>query len=270
MNVNFATEPGSPDTPNEDWVGATANAVVVLDGISTPAGFETGCIHGTVWFVHQLGAWLLGLASTEPDVPLRDHLAASIKNVAATHAATCDTNHLGTPGATVAMLRERGDQVDWLVLSDSYVVLDTIHGIQVHTDDSLDRFAAAERAAVRAEIIGTPEHDTARAALVKAQRLVRNTEGGYWVAAADPRAAQHALTQSISRAGVRQAALLTDGAVMWGEAENDWASWLSALTAAGPGLLIHSVRSDEAADARGWIRGRFKASDDATVAACTF
>ena len=99
MRVSFATAAGSPHKPNEDWVGATANTVVVLDGITTPDGHHTGCQHGTVWFVHQLGAWLLGLASTEPDVSLRDHLAASIRNVADTHADTCDTAHPNTPGA---------------------------------------------------------------------------------------------------------------------------------------------------------------------------
>ena len=78
MNISLATAPGSPDHPNEDWIGATADTVVVLDGLSAPAGFDSGCLHGTVWYVRRLGGRLLQLASDDPDTGLREHLRAAI------------------------------------------------------------------------------------------------------------------------------------------------------------------------------------------------
>jgi hypothetical protein len=39
----------SPDTTrNDDFIAATASAVVVIDGASVPAGLGTGCGHGRV------------------------------------------------------------------------------------------------------------------------------------------------------------------------------------------------------------------------------
>lgn len=99
----MAKAPGSADRPNEDWVGATADAVVVLDGLSAPEGFDSGCLHGTVWYVRQLGNQLVHLASVDHDEPLAEHLRAAITAVADLHADTCDLDHPGTPAATVAV-----------------------------------------------------------------------------------------------------------------------------------------------------------------------
>lgn len=68
MNFAGASLPGKPDVPNEDWMGATQHSAVVLDGLSAPNG-DTGCGHGTPWFVRHLGGHLLG-ASTDPEGPL--------------------------------------------------------------------------------------------------------------------------------------------------------------------------------------------------------
>jgi hypothetical protein len=51
LRVCFATEPGSPAKPNEDFVQATPRVVAVLDGLGVPGGLLTGCVHGTPWYV---------------------------------------------------------------------------------------------------------------------------------------------------------------------------------------------------------------------------
>ena len=267
MDIAFATAAGSPDRPNEDWIGATTDTVVVLDGLTTPDGLETGCRHGTVWFVHQLGAWLLGLASTEHDTSLRAHLGASIANVANTHADTCDVTHPGSPGATVAMLRARGDQIEWLVLSDAFVVLDTDDGVQVHTDDRLEQVAVEERAAMHRADLGTTEHDAARRSLVVAQRQVRNTPAGYWIASSNPDAAEHALVGAVDRGQVARAAVLTDGAAALATyGLTTWHQYLTDLEELGPAGMLTRVRKAEAGDSSGQCWPRFKRSDDASVA----
>jgi hypothetical protein len=269
MRVSLASAAGSPDKPNEDWVGATTNVVVVLDGITTPDGLATGCEHGTVWFVHQLGAWLLGLASTEPDVPLRDHLAASIKNVADTHADTCDTTHTNTPGATVAMLRERGDQVEWLVLADAFVLLHTRDGLTIHHDNRLESVAIEERRVLQRAELGTPEHEAARQKLVAAQRRVRNTDGGYWIASSNPTAADHAQVGVLRAMTSFRAVLLTDGAAALATfGAITWPELFELVDADSPAALIQRTREAEASDPVGRQWSRFKRHDDATAVLC--
>lgn len=271
MDVSFATAPGSADRPNEDWVGATSDAVVVLDGLSAPEGFDNGCLHGTVWYVRRLGSQLVHLASVDPDTALAEHLRAAIAYVAELHADTCDLDHPGTPSATVAILRTHDQRVDYLVLSDALVAIETPTGIVVHTDPSVDHAAAELKAAVLRERLGTPEHAERKRAMVTGQRKLRNVSGGYWVAAGNSAAADHAVTGSLPLGDVRRAAVLSDGAAVlvdYGLAT--WPDVLDFLTDSGPTGLIERVRKAEADDPSGKQWPRFKPSDDATAAICRF
>ena len=46
MQVTLATTPADPARPNEDFVAASPDAAVLLDGAGTPMGSESGCTHG--------------------------------------------------------------------------------------------------------------------------------------------------------------------------------------------------------------------------------
>lgn len=59
MRVEWATDQGSPERLNEDFVAAAAGAVVVLDGCGLPLGTDLGCVHGTAWYARSLGTRLL-------------------------------------------------------------------------------------------------------------------------------------------------------------------------------------------------------------------
>src|SRR5262245_56498282 len=124
MQVTLASRRSPDAASNEDFVGATAHVVVVIDGASVPPGLGTGCSHGTAWFARQLGTQLLTLLSTEADRSPADSLAQAISGVAALHADTCDLDHPGSPSATVAILREHSDAVDYLVLGDTTILLE--------------------------------------------------------------------------------------------------------------------------------------------------
>lgn len=274
MRLRLATEPASPARPNEDFAGVTSNAVVVVDGAGTPAGLESGCSHGVAWYAHTLGSTLLA-AVTQNSGPLTEVLSQAIKTVASLHDFTCDLSHAGSPSATVALLRrtDDGDVVEWLVLADSVVVLDTGPARPVVIcDDRVERIGARYRAQMDDLAGGSPEHAEAFRRYVETLREHRNREGGFWVAAADPLAAEHALTGSVPAGRLRAAALLSDGASRLVDSFGlaTWRQVLDLLDGSGPEELIRRTREAERGDPGGsrWPRG--KAHDDATAVFWSF
>jgi hypothetical protein len=250
----------------EDFVVATRDVAIVLDGVSVPKGMETGCSHGTAWYVRQLGTRLLPLVSALEPQPLSNCLADAINQVAALHRDSCDLTHPGTPAATVAILRTTGF-IEWLCLSDAVIVLDTLYeGLQVIRDSRVEETAIDQATTVLAAAPGTPEHAERRREMVTQRRIERNIKGGYWVAAATPEAAGHAVTGLMRPGTVRQAAVLSDGAarlVDFGLA--DWPEVFDILAQHGPAELISRVRDAEASDLEGQRWPRSKVYDDATV-----
>lgn len=66
MLVQLATIPGRDDRPNEDFPGALPDCAVLLDGAGGPAEMPSGCVHGTDWYVRQLGVRLLAWMGGRP------------------------------------------------------------------------------------------------------------------------------------------------------------------------------------------------------------
>jgi hypothetical protein len=270
MQVTLASRRSPEAASNEDFIGATAGVVVVVDGASVPSGLATGCGHGTAWFARRLGTQLLTLLSTEADYSPADSLAQAITDVAGLHSDTCDLGHPGSPSATVAILREQPEAIDYLVLGDTTILLEEPAGIRVVTDDRLENVAAAQHGAMHQHATGTADHDRSFAELVTEQRRHRNHPDGFWVASSDPAAAQHALTDSIPRDGLRRAAVLSDGATRLVDRFGllDWPGFLEVLAEQGPDAIIQQVRGaeDSDPDGRRWPRG--KRHDDASAACC--
>lgn len=270
LRVEFATEPADPNRPNEDFIAAGPNALVLLDGCGTPAGSDSGCTHGVPWYVARLGLNLFTRASSRPDLTLTNCLAEAIEATAALHADTCDLSHPGTPSATVIAVRQNADRLDYLVLADSTLAVETPAGIEVITDDREAQVGDRYRAEMDATPAGTPAHVAAHRAYVEAMRAHRNQPGGFWVAAADKAAATEALTGTLPVAEIRAMAVLSDGGSRLVDRFElvDWPGLFKLLTEAGPAELITQVRAAETADPEGtrWPRGKSK--DDATAAWC--
>ncbi|MFI6818722.1 integrase [Nonomuraea sp. NPDC050328] len=268
MRLAFATE-AAPGRPNEDFAGATPNAAVLLDGVGTPVGSDAGCSHGVPWFVQALGSSLLAGMSRDEDTSLTEVLADGIKAVASLHDSTCDLTHPGSPSATVVMLRRTASAVEWLVLADSVLLLDVVGTDEpmVICDEREALVGEPYRKAMDALAAGTPEHVAAHRAYVETLRDHRNRDGGFWVAAVDPLAADQALTGSVPADTVKAAALLSDGASRLVDrfALASWREALGLLALTGPDELIKLVREAETSDLDGarWPRG--KAFDDATA-----
>ena len=266
MRICFDSQPGGAN-PNEDWVASSPDLVVVLDGLST-AGLPTGCRHGVPWFVAHLGGNLMA-ALAEPSVSLPDGLATALERVAALHP-ECDLANPGTPSATVAILRQRHGVLDHLVLADSPVVFEGPEGHTVITDLRVDAVLPDLRAEVESHETHTKGHREALQRLVLAQREVRNTSDGYWVAGANPEAARHSLTGSTKLQETLSAAVMSDG-VSRLVTEYGMATWkeiFTTLRTEGPRRLIETVRKTEATDPTGRRWPRYKSGDDATVAYC--
>ncbi|MFJ6726024.1 protein phosphatase 2C domain-containing protein [Streptomyces sp. NPDC091281] len=266
MRVAIDTQPGGA-APNEDWVAGTPTLAIVLDGLST-AGLDTGCRHGVPWYVAHLGSYLVA-ALADPERPLTGGLADAIERVAAQHP-ECDLNNPGTPSATVAILRQREDSFDHLVLADSPIVLEGPDDYTVITDLRVDEVLPELRAEVEQYETHTPEHEAALRRFVAAQRQTRNTPAGYWVAAAHPEAAEQALAGSAPSKDVRAVAVLSDGVsrVVTEYVMATWPDVFARLRTKGPRELIDTVRKVEATDPTGRRWPRYKSGDDASVAFC--
>jgi hypothetical protein len=266
MHAAIATQPGSPDAPNEDWAGIAAPGLaVVLDGLSAPDGTGTGCRHGTPWYVNQLGPRLLALAS-DPARSLADALADAIRQVASLHPG-CDLTHPGTPSATMVLLRAHDEGADYLTLGDATLLLDTTDGLKVVSDARVNQLAGKEREAANRVPTGSALKLRRRAQLTRALRRTRNRPGGYWVAAADPQAASQALTGTLPSKSLHRAVLLSDGASRlvdpFGLAT--WEELLALLDENGPDELLRQVRAAEGVDPEGRQWPRTKRTDDATA-----
>lgn len=232
---------------------------VVLDGAT--ARTETGCVHGIAWYAEHLGRALVDGASI-PDRRLRDALKAAIIAVAELHP-QCDLNHPGTPSAGVGILRPDGT---YLVLGDVAIVAETVSGLQVVVDNRVSQTAASERAEVDRHLIGTPEKAAALVPMKRAELAARNVEGGYWIAAAEPSAADHTMTGALDLRAAAPVAVMSDGAarcVDFGLV--NWQALLAMACDEGPGALIGHVRAAERSDPFGARWPRNKASDDATA-----
>jgi hypothetical protein len=266
MRVLVASEPGGAGRPNEDFAAAVPGAVVLLDGAGYEPASGIGCVHGIAWYARTLGG-LLAAGACDDQVPLADLLGRGIEQVSRMHSGTCDLSHPATPGATVIIARQRGGTLEYLVLCDSVLLLWPRQGEpRARTDTRLSQTMARFRpdAGLAA---GTAEHDAAWRAYSRELEAARNQPGGFWLAAADPGAAGHALTGTEPLASLSAVALLSDGASRLADRFHlaTWAELCAILAGDGPGGLIRRVRAAESADPRGerWPRG--KIHDDATA-----
>lgn len=222
------------------------SAVVLLDGATASDTSDVA--------VTDYVDWLLAALLTRIDDPranLAGVLAGAIDAVATEHG----LRPTASPSSTVAMLRWDSFRVDALVLADSPVV--AFLGDGSATDVLYDDRLARLRTAGELRTSG---------AVAKA----RNRE--FWVAEAQPAAAEQALTASWPADDVDAVFVASDG-VSCGVDEYGLFDWLGALRLArerGPAAVLDAVRDAELTDPdrRRWPRG--KPHDDQALALVEF
>lgn len=261
---SLATD-AAPGRPNEDFVVASPDLAVVVDGAGVPMG---GCSHGVAWYAQQLGARTFAALVGQPDRPLADGLYDALAAVAASHSDTCDLSDPGTPCAAIGIVRIGTDHVDTLALSDVTVLVETDGGAHITCDLRIEEISGTEPDAVAGMLFNTPEHREALAHLVARQTRTRNRDDGWWVAAADPEAAHHAVVNVYPRSALRRLGIFSDGATRPADqmAIYPWTEYMALLDKLGPAGLISHVREIEESDPDGARYPRTKRHDDATLA----
>lgn len=267
MRVLIASEPGRPGRLNEDFAAAAHGVFVVIDGTGAPVGLESGCLHSVAWYAQTLGGLLLAAAS-DTGVDLVAVLAVSIERVNALHDGTCDLGNPGSPSATVALARVKGDRLEHLVLSDAVLVLDRVgQEPAVVTDDRLADVIVNLDEPPAASPVGSDEHTGRMRSRIERLASYRNQPGGFWVASTKPEAASEALVGSTPLRDLAAVTLLSDGASRLADRFGlmTWADLLAVLRKDGSEELIARTREAEASDPNGarWPRG--KTSDDASA-----
>lgn len=250
--LSAASLPGSVAAPNEDWYTASAAFAVVLDGVTCVP--DDGCVHGSAWYAETLGP-ALAAALDASVLGLDQVLADAIARVAAAHQDTCDLSNPLTPGAQVAIVRESGARIEYLVLGDAAVIWQAGAGeVRVVCDDRVDRLVNPPAPVLIGGVRRYPSEYVA---------TVRNRPGGFYVAAADPSAARHALTGSIAAVPGLRVVLCSDGITRLVERFGwSWQDLVDVGFEHGVPSLVGHVRECERAGAAQGPRG--KGSDDAT------
>jgi hypothetical protein len=259
MRVTMTSVAGHAGRVNEDFAGAVPAAAVLIDGAGI-RGTESICRHGVAWYAHRLGGALLGLLSLIPDRDLTAVLAGAIERVTDDHRDTCDIVNPISPSATVAILRLSGHLIEYLVLGDTFVVIDrTGDEPLVVTDPREVVISGRYEAALKGIEEGSDDYNR----ILQELRGHRNQPGGFWLAKDDPRAADEAIIGSCPIAELGSAALLSNGASRIVDQFQlaGWPEVMTLLASTGPAGIIHTVR---AAEARHGV-----SADDATIAYCT-
>jgi len=228
MQITHATA-STPGRINEDYVCSGADWAVILDGATAPAGVDSGCSHNVVWLVRQLAAAITSRLVLADSASLADILAAAIKDTASAHADGCDLANPDSPSSTVSILRIRGNELDYLTLGDSPIVLR-------HRDETFTPIADDR----------TSHLPGGRPYSIELVRAHRNKAGGFWVASTKPDAAYQAITGSAPLARISEAGMFTDGLtrlVDW--YGYTWPVLFSSLRSEGPASLIRLVRAAE-------------------------
>ncbi|MEU7859186.1 integrase [Nonomuraea sp. NPDC049141] len=259
MRVTMTSAAARSGRANEDFTGAVPTAAVLIDGAGI-SGTESICRHGVAWYARSLGGSLLSLVSRERDRGLSAVLAEAIEQVTDDHRDTCDVADPISPSATVAMLRLSDGLIEYLVLGDSFLVLDTAEGAPLVVSDPREVIISRSyEPALEAVANGSEEYRRVLGEL----RANRNQPGGFWLAKDDPRAADEAITGSCPISELTGAVLLSNGASRIVDRFRlaDWPGVMAVLASSGPAEIIRRVRQAEAHHA--------VAADDATIAHCT-
>lgn len=254
-----------PDTlSSQDRIFVTPSAVIMLDGATAFAPVPVTPNE----YVDALGAHLAATLTAQPAVALSAALADAIEHTAR----RLELQPGRSPSSTVAIVRQQGENVDYLVLGDTQIVTSAA----LFVDDRIAGVSAIERARYHERLANGGGYDQIHRdqllELQARQAEYRNQDGGYWIAEADPAAAARAVTGASTVSSSRWAVLATDGAYrpMAHLGLDDWASVAFRDADELSHLLTYLDDWEANVDPDGTALQRAKRHDDKSIAAIRF
>ncbi len=251
-----------PSGGGDDRVVITDNAVIMLDGASAFSPVPVSPYD----YVDLLSDCIINMH--DPNISLRTILRDAITETAA----ELDLHPGKSPSSTVTILREVDDRVECLVLGDNLVVLPG----HVIIDDRINQIGVNQRDRYRQRLRAGHGYDGWHTQILRElqteQAKHRNQPGGYWIAEANPTAAEHAITVEYPVDSAPWAVLATDGAykTMTHLGLNDWSRLSNASTSDLEQLLKECAVWEGRRDPRGQELPRARCSDDKSLAVVTF
>lgn len=262
VKVDIAQLPEPPE--GQDRVHTAPNAVIVLDGASafTPVPVDAGT------YADELGGCIAAHLADRPTADLVEVLASAIAGA---------RDHLNlspgkSPSSTLSIVRVGADHTDVLVLGDSPIIVGHIgQAPEAIVDDRLSRLPNRHRAVYRRRLYAGHGYDEQHRLTLREMQAIqlsqRNRAGGYYIAEADPDAANQAIIRRYARQRVDWAILTTDGAadLLLHLGLADWSAIAADPSQAS--RLLHRASDWEAhGDPDGSQLPRAKRHDDKTLA----
>jgi hypothetical protein len=221
-HIALCNVPALGKSRSEDLVDTAGSAAWLLDGASAYDDRDACQEHDALWFVQHLSRALAVELTNGTSRTLRDTLATAIARVNVLHGEFCPRQVPGHgPSATALIVRRINDALEYLVLGDSALIVQTHDGqVHHHSDKRLSNVHPRDRALIRQALRNGCGYDDAghreRIRNVRAaERSMRNRPSGYWIAGDDPRAAHHSLVGSYSLdttpGSASRIALISDG-----------------------------------------------------------
>lgn len=213
MNVvtgNFS-KPGK--IKSEDVVGYSNGFMWLIDGATPPHNVNANLTYD---YVNVLSSYI-HLNSFSSDC-IKELARVSINQAAhyieSRYGEFDETDY--TPYATLIIVKIDEDCIEYVVIGDSYMVIETSDEILELSDDRLSNVAVDERDYLR-ELIENGVSDTSQEYLDARKRLIevesgfKNVEGGYWVVGFDEHVLDHALTGCVKYRDWVKISLMSDG-----------------------------------------------------------
>ncbi|OLT06409.1 hypothetical protein BJF90_16555 [Pseudonocardia sp. CNS-004] len=246
--------------PGQDRWAVAQSSVVVLDGATA---VDPDVPPADV-YVTDLCTVLTALLGDGADA--RRALRESITTVARRLDLTAGRG----PSSTATILRSTGDLVEVAALGDSTAVVGLRGGrIERITDERLSRIAPDLRQQYQRRLRAGHGFDSTHRTLLRqvqrAERAVRNSPGGYWIAEADPAAADHAIVRRYPADQVEWCVLATDGAQRPFEYLHGIWSDLPADAGQVRSHLERLQMWEATGDPDGYLLPRSKRHDDKTI-----
>jgi hypothetical protein len=269
--VDSLTLPGDPAKPNEDALGHSEHAAVVLDGATGLGDMLMPGASDAAWIANFGARRLLAHLKDgqSPRKALRSALSDAEESFKGLRRRPPDAQW-EMPCASMMLAAESQGQIEFLWYGDCGALLTSEKGVEVIGETLAKRAAEAGRArSIAKEKNVSPALGINRQEFIGQLRKARNfvNSGDHWLFSPDAMAAPHAARLTVKAPPGAHVLLASDGflALASDYGAYDAASLMAEAMSRGLAPLGKQLRAIENSDPGGDKYARFKKSDDATA-----